>query len=128
MKTEKVWKRILTPEQYRVLRERGTERPFLGRYTDHFSSGAYRCAGCKSVLFKSDDKFESSCGWPAFSKSASGERINHAPDDSSGVVRTEAKCAGCDGHLGHVFYGEKEAPSGVRYCINSAALAFEPAT
>jgi peptide-methionine (R)-S-oxide reductase len=121
-KTDAEWRAELTPEQYRVLRQKGTEAPFSGEYDYTFEPGTYRCAGCGAELFDSDAKYDSGCGWPAFSAPA-GE-IDEEVDASHGMVRTEVLCASCGGHLGHVF-PDGPAPAGVRYCINSAALELD---
>jgi peptide-methionine (R)-S-oxide reductase len=123
-KTEEQWKAELTPEQYRVLREKGTERPFTGEYDHVFEEGNYRCAGCGTELFRSEAKYDSGCGWPAFSAPASGEAVDEESDVSYGIVRTEVMCAACGGHLGHLF-PDGPHPTGIRYCINSAALRLE---
>ena len=115
----------LTPEQYHVLREKGTERPFTGEYDHTFEPGTYHCAGCGKELFTSDAKYDSGCGWPAFSAPASGEAVDEETDVSHGMVRTEVTCSACGGHLGHVF-PDGPVPTGLRYCINSAALKHEP--
>jgi peptide-methionine (R)-S-oxide reductase len=123
-KSEQEWRAELTPEQYRVLREKGTERPFTGEYDHLFEPGTYRCAGCGEPLFQSGTKYDSGCGWPAFYAPANAEAIDEETDTTFGMVRTEVMCAKCGGHLGHVF-DDGPAPTGQRYCINSAALSFE---
>jgi peptide-methionine (R)-S-oxide reductase len=123
--TEQEWRKRLSPEQYHVLREAGTERAFTGRLVNNHDDGVYRCAGCGAPLFDSDAKFESGSGWPSFTTPLAGEAVDEHSDVSHGMRRTEVRCATCEGHLGHVF-PDGPGPEGLRYCMNSAALDFTP--
>jgi peptide-methionine (R)-S-oxide reductase len=123
-KSEEQWRRELEPEQFHVLREKGTERPFSGEYDHLFEPGTYKCAGCGTELFISDAKYDSGCGWPAFYAPAGDDVVEEETDVTYGMVRTEVLCASCGGHLGHVF-PDGPHPTGLRYCINSAALQFD---
>lgn len=121
--TEEEWKKILSNEQYSILREKGTERPFTGRYDHFFEPGKYVCAGCGQDLFISDSKFNSGCGWPAFDKPLTKDVIDYKKDLSYGMIRTEIMCSACGGHLGHVF-NDGPTETGERYCVNSVSLNF----
>lgn len=125
VKSDAEWRRLLTPEQFRILREEGTEAAFSGRFWDHHARGRYRCAGCGLDLFVSEDKFESGTGWPSFSRPLAPENIETREDRRFFMTRTEVHCPRCGGHLGHVF-ADGPAPTGLRYCVNSGALRFEP--
>lgn len=123
-KTDEEWKKTLTPEQYHVLREKGTERAFTGKYADTHDPGMYRCVGCGNPLFSADTKYESGSGWPSFYQPIARDAVETETDHKFGMARTEVLCAKCGGHLGHVFPDGPE-PTGQRYCMNSAALKLE---
>ena len=125
-KSDAEWRDRLTPEEYSVLRQAGTEQPFTGEYTDNHRVGVYRCRACGAELFRSENKFDSHCGWPSFFTPLAGDRIIERADRSLGMTRTEVLCAACHSHLGHVFAGEGyETPTDLRYCINSISLTFD---
>jgi peptide-methionine (R)-S-oxide reductase len=124
-KTDADWKRDLTPEQYRVLRQAGTEPPFSGKLLHNEEAGTYSCAACGTPLFKSETKFDSGCGWPSFYEPLTPDAVDLLVDDSLGVIRTEVRCKSCGSHLGHVF-DDGPQPTGQRYCMNSVSLGFEP--
>lgn len=125
VKSEDEWRKILTPEQYRVLREKGTERAFAGAYWNEHRHGVYRCAACGQELFSSEAKFESGTGWPSFWQPIASQGVERHDDRTYGMTRSEVLCSRCGGHLGHVF-DDGPKPTGLRYCINSASLKFEP--
>ncbi|MDP9092828.1 MAG: peptide-methionine (R)-S-oxide reductase MsrB [Actinomycetota bacterium] len=125
-KPDAEWREQLTPDEYAVLRKAGTEAPFVGEYTDNHRIGIYRCRACGTELFRSDQKFDSHCGWPSFFSPLAGDRIIEISDRSLGMTRTEVVCAACHSHLGHVFAGEGyDTPTDLRYCINSISMTFE---
>ena len=124
VKTEKNWERELSPEQFHVLRKKGTEAPFSGKYNFTEDDGIYKCAGCGEPLFTSDSKFDAGCGWPSFFQPISNDKIKYETDKSQGMIRTEIMCSACGGHLGHVFEDGPE-PTGQRYCVNSLSLDLE---
>jgi peptide-methionine (R)-S-oxide reductase len=126
-KSEPEWRSELTPEQYRVLREKGTERAFTGAYWDEHRPGVYRCAACGNELFDAGTKFESGTGWPSFYQPIDSAAVDTETDRSFFMTRTEGNCARCGGHLGHIFDDARDQPTGLRYCINSASLTLDPA-
>ena len=121
-KSEQEWKEQLSEEQYRILRQKGTEAPHTGKYNLHFEDGKYKCAGCGNVLFESEAKFNSNCGWPSFDQSVEGS-IEYIKDTSFGMIRTEILCSNCGGHIGHVL-DDGPTETGQRYCVNSASIEF----
>jgi peptide-methionine (R)-S-oxide reductase len=125
IKTNAQWQRELSPEQFEILRNKGTERPFSGVYNDHFEKGTYVCAACSNLLFTSEGKFKTDCGWPSFDRAFKGSVI-YQTDTSYGMKRTEVMCAACGGHLGHVFEDGPAETTGMRYCTNSASIKFIP--
>ncbi|GIH47694.1 peptide-methionine (R)-S-oxide reductase MsrB [Microbispora rosea] len=127
IKSDAEWRAQLSPEEYRVLRQAGTERPFAGEYVDTKTVGVYSCRACGAELFRSDTKFESHCGWPSFYEPSESAAVTLHEDDSLGMRRVEVRCARCDSHLGHVFHGEGyPTPTDDRYCINSVCLTLQP--
>ncbi len=126
-KSDAEWRAELSPEEFHVLREAGTERPFVGEYTDTKTTGVYSCRACDAELFRSDTKFDSHCGWPSFYAPLAEERVEYLEDRSTGSLRTEVRCANCGSHLGHVFEGEGYGtPTDQRYCINSVSMKLTP--
>jgi len=126
-KTEEQWRAELSPAEYQVLRQAGTERPYVGEYTDTHTEGVYSCRACGAELFRSDTKFDSHCGWPSFYAPLAEDRVEYIEDHSLGMKRVEVRCATCGSHLGHVFEGEGyDVPTDQRYCINSISLRLEP--
>ena len=123
--TDAEWREKLSPEQYQILRQAGTERAFTGKYEQNKAEGMYACAGCGEPLFASDAKYDSGSGWPSYTAPVAGDAVEELRDGSHGMVRTEVRCARCEGHLGHVF-PDGPGPGGLRYCINSASLDFKP--
>ena len=127
-KTDEEWRQLLKPDEYQVLRKAGTERPFVGEYTDTETEGVYRCRACQAELFRSDHKFHSHCGWPSFYAPLAEDRVEYVEDESLGMRRVEVRCASCGSHLGHLFEGEGyDTPTDQRFCINSISMTLEQA-
>lgn len=124
-KTEEEWKQQLTPDQYSVIREKGTERPFTGKFENHWEPGVYNCAACGNELFLSNTKFDAGCGWPSFYEALDKTKVTEKMDYSHGMTRVEIMCAKCGGHLGHVFNDGPADKTGLRYCVNSLSLEFK---
>ena len=122
-KSDEDWKSELSDEEYRILRQKGTEYPFTGKFNDHYQEGTYLCKGCDEPLYTSESKFDSHCGWPSYDKAIEGS-LEEVPDHSSGMIRTEIVCANCGGHQGHVF-NDGATSTGLRYCVNSASISFK---
>ena len=122
-KTDKYWKTKLNPDEFKILREKGTELPFTGKFNDHFKEGTYVCKGCATPLYKSESKFDSHCGWPSYDSAIEGS-LELIPDSSAGMLRTEIICSNCGGHQGHVF-NDGPTQTGLRYCVNSASIDFK---
>jgi peptide-methionine (R)-S-oxide reductase len=127
-RTEEEWRQLLSPEEYAVLRQQGTERAWTGEYNETRTEGVYSCRACGAELFRSDAKFDSHCGWPSFYEPSAKDNVELLEDRSHGMVRVEVRCASCGSHLGHVFDDAPQTPTGDRYCMNSVSLRLEPRT